>query len=127
ELTVGETATLPNWSRVTVNSVPETTASEEDPVASSGQHYLVEVEYCAAEEDGAVDPAHGGMHRGVPAASAHVHEAVEDPLEARELTVGQCATGNVGFYTIDDEPSDLKVDFRPGDLGSLTWAVEDDE
>src|SRR5699024_4819279 len=90
-------------------------------------YYVVEVEYCAAEEDDSVDPEHFRMLHGAPAQLAHVHEAVEDPLEARELTVGQCATGNVGFYTIDDEPSDLKVDFRPGDLGSLTWAVEDDE
>src|SRR5690625_2906711 len=127
ELTVGETATLPNWSRVTVNSVTETTPSQEDQFASSGQHYVVEVEYCAAEEDDSVDPEHFRMLHGDPAQLAHVHEAVEEPLEARELTVGQCATGNVGFYTIDDEPSDLKVDFRPGDLGSLTWAVEDIE
>lgn len=128
ELTVGETATLPNWSRVTVNSVAaaEPSTASEFPL-DSGQHYVVEVEYCAAEEDDSVDPEHFRLLHGDPAQLAHVHEAVEDPLEARELTVGQCATGNLGFYVAEDSPSNVKVDYRPGDLGSLTWTVEENE
>lgn len=48
-----------------------------------------------------------------------------DRLTNRELTVGQCETGDFGFFVLGDEPSNLKVDYRPGDLGNLTWAVED--
>src|SRR5699024_12266449 len=112
----------------TGHSVPtaEPSTDSESPL-DAGQHYVVEVEYCAAEEDDSVDPEHFRLLHGDPAQLAHVHEAVEDPLEARELTVGQCASGNLWFYIADDSPSNVKVDYRPGDLGSLTWAVKENE
>jgi hypothetical protein len=127
ELEVGETATLPNWSRVTINSVTAVEPSQDSQFPTdNGQHFTVAVEYCAAEEEDSVDPEQFRMLYSDPVQIAHVDDGlVEDPLEARELTVGQCATGNLGFYVLSDESSDLEVDFRPGDLGSLTWTVED--
>lgn len=125
---VGETATLSNWSRVTVNSVTEIQPGEDAEYPTHvGHHYQINVEYCAAEEADAVDPESFRMFHGDPAQLAHPMDDIEDPLEARELTVGQCATGNVGFYIAIDEPTELGVDYRPGDLNAINWAVEDVE
>ena len=128
ETTVGETATLPNWSRVTVNSVREVQPADDAQFPTdSVQYYAVDVEYCAAEEDDSVNPEHFRMLYGDPAQLAHVVDAIEDPLEPTDLTTGQCASGNVGFYIADDAPSQMLVDYRPGDLNGLTWVVEDVE
>ena len=95
---VGDTLTLPNWSRITVNSVTEIDPGEDTQFPTHmGHHYQVDVEYCAAEEVDSVDPNQFRMLHGDPAQLAHVVDDVDDPLEAGELTVGQCATGNVGF------------------------------
>src|SRR5690625_4682394 len=103
--------------RVTVNSVSEEPPSPESRFnVDTGQHFVVNVEYCAAEEEDAVDPEHFRMLYGEPTQLAHVDEAVEDRLEARELSVGQCATGNLRFFAAGDDISNLKVDYRPGDL-----------
>lgn len=42
-------------------------------------------------------PEHFRMLYSEPAQLAHTVEEDEDPLEARELTLGQCVSGNVGF------------------------------
>lgn len=126
--TVGDTATLPNWSRVTVNSVTEIQPGEDAEFPTQmGHHYQVNVEYCAAEEDDSVDPEQFRMLHADPTQLAHTMDDIDDPLEASELSIGQCANGNVGFYIATDEPTELLVDYRQGDLGSLTWTVEDVE
>lgn len=125
---VGETATLSNWSRVTVNSVTEIEPGEDAEYPTElGHHYQVNVEYCAAEEADSVDPEHFRMFHGEPVQLAHAMDDIEDPLEARELSLGECATGNVGFYIAADDPEELGVDYRPGDLDSITWVVENVE
>lgn len=94
----------------------------------NGQHLTVEVVYCVAEEEDSVDPEHFCMLHAAPVQIAHVDDGlVEDPLEARELTVGRCAPGNLGFFVLSHAPSDFEVEYRPGDLGSLTWTVEEVE
>lgn len=128
ETTVGQTATLSNWSRVTVEKVTEVQPGENAQFPTeSGQYYEVAVEYCAAEEEDSVDPADFRMLHNDPAQLAHVVDDVDDPLEASELAIGQCANGNVGFYIANDDPSELLVDYRPGDFNDLTWVVEDVE
>jgi hypothetical protein len=47
--------------------------------------------------------------------------------EPVDLGAGQCATGNVGFYIAEEDPTQLKVDYRVGDLSSLTWVVDLDD
>jgi len=116
---VGETGTTVDWARVTVQEV------HHEPV-DPGAEYTVAVEYCAAEDGQEVDPEHFRMLHGANTRLAHTHEVAEDALELTQLDSGQCATGNVGFYIAEEDPTQLKVDYRVGDLSSLTWVVDDD-
>ena len=64
------------------------------------------------------------MLEGDPARLAHVIPEVDDPLQPQTLATGQCATGNLGFVAVDEDTTNLIVDYRPGDLSSITWEVE---
>jgi len=118
DLAVGETGTTVDWARVTVQEV------HQEPV-DLGAEYTVAVEYCAAEDGQEVDPEHFRMLHGENTLLAHTSEVSEDALERTHLDSGQCATGNVGFYIAEDDPTQLKVDYRAGDLSSLTRAVKE--
>lgn len=127
ETVVGETATMPNWSRVTVKNVAQYEPRDDNPFAQhSGLHLMAEVEYCAAENADSVSPDEFQMFYGDPAQTAHDIEAIDDRLTARELAAGQCATGNLGFFMIHDEAPGLRISYS-NYPNSLTWAVEEIE
>jgi len=84
-------------------------------------------EYCAAEDGQEVDPEHFRMLHGENTLLAHTSEVSEAALERTQLESGQCARGNVGFYIAEEDPTQLKVDYRVGDLSSLTWVVDLDD
>lgn len=93
-----------------------------------GVEYTVAIKYCASEDDQEVDPEHFRMLHCTNTRLAHTLEVAEDALEMTQRDSGQCATGNVGFYIAEEgDPSQLKVDYRVGDLISLTWIVAEPE
>ena len=122
---VGETAMLPNGSRVTVN-VTEAEPGEDDEFAAfDGVHLAVDIEYCAAEDGDFVDPEQFSMTHGDPAQFAHDVDHVADPLQPQGLDTGQCATGQLGYFVMDEEPSSMTVTYSYDYPGKVTWTVED--
>lgn len=121
---VGETMTLSNWSRITVANVAAYEPAEDSEFAPfGGLHLAADVEFCAAEEPATVDPEKFQMYHDDPAQPAHVVTEIEDRLETRELTAGQCATGQLGFFALSEQPADLTIVY--GDYPDrLFWAVE---
>lgn len=127
ETTVGQTATMSNWSDVTVHSVQEMTpdAGGQFP-ADIGHHFLVDIEYCAAQPV-RLDPQHFRLLTGEQRQLAHAVDDVDGALEAQELGPDECATGNLGFYTAEQELVEVIVDYRPGNQNTLTWIVDEVE
>lgn len=124
ETAVGETATLPNWSRVTVKSLSEQEPQEDNPFAESpGSHLVADVEYCAAEDADSVDPEQFQVSFGDPRQLAHAVEAIDDRLESTDLEAGQCATGQLGFFIAGDEFPDVSISYGAYP-NRLTWVAE---
>lgn len=122
----GQTATLPNWSRVTVN-VTEFEPDQDSEFASiDGMHLVADIEYCASEDDDFVDPDRFSMTYGDPSRFPHDLE-VEDPLQPQELKTGQCATGQLGYFVMDEDPVNMMVTYSYDYPGRVTWVVEDIE
>jgi|SRR5690625_63061 len=121
----GETATLANWSRVTVDVTEFEPGEDSEFAAFTGVHLVADIEYCAAEDDDFVDPELFSMTHGEPAQFAHDVEDVEDPLQPRELEAGQCATGQLGYFISGDEATNMQVSYSYDYPGRVTWVVED--
>lgn len=120
ETTVGETATLSNRSDVTVHSIQEYSPEADAQFPTdSGHHFLAAIEYCAAEPE-QLDPQHFRMFVGEQRILTHTVEAVEDRLAAQQLQPGECATGNLGFYTEQDQITQVQVQYTTNDH-RLTW------
>ena len=127
ETAAGETAMLPNGSRVTVNVTESEPGEDNEFAAFDGVHLAVDIEYCAAEDDDFVDPEQFSMTHGDPARFAHEVDDVADPLQPQDLDTGQCATGQLGYFVMDEESSNMRITYSYDYPGKVTWTVEDTE
>lgn len=116
-LAAGESATLVTGSEVAVHNV---TSQSVD----LGSEVTVAVEYCAAADQELLMPTTFRLTYGEHARPATPLESTEDSLEVTQLEAGECATGNIGFFIPEQDPTDLKVNYRSGDLNTVTWTVE---
>lgn len=114
ETEIGQTAMTHNGARITVEEV------HQRPV-DLGTEYTVALEYCAAAEHDVVYPGSVRLLYGQYARPATDVAATEDSLEVTQLTAGECTSGNAGFFVPEEDPSEIKIEYRAGDMGTLTW------